>query len=252
MKTMNIWPAVRYHLEYVFWALLWTFGIVGAISVAIHIFFGAITTTGNVDVNILGFVLFSSTERPEMIAMLNLGALAMFMFFIFGIAGIREDLRFYLQHGMGRRTTYWSFVVGALISGAVVGLLGEALNLAFRFWPAFPLSGLNFNPVSGFFIGWVLHIGFFFFAWQFGALLSLIYYRLSKNQQIIFTVAAIATFVIILPRAAASLLPSADVIATAVYSFLSSPLNWIVIIFSLCAGTALGNFLLLRRANVKE
>ena len=252
MKTMNLLPAVRYQLDYVWKALLWTFGIVGAIAAAVHIFFGTITVVGNFDANILGFILFSTAERPEMIASFNLGAVAVFMFFIFGIAGIREDLRFFLQHGMGRRATYFSVVVSALVSGAVIGLLGEVLNLAFRLWPAFPVSGLNFNPVSGFFIGWVLHIGFVFFAWHFGALLSLIYFRLDPRWQVIFTVAAVATFVIGLPRVIAGLLPSADVVAAMVYSFLSSPFNWVGVIFSLCLVTALGNFLLIRRANIRE
>ena len=242
MKTMNLWPAVLYHIEYALIALAWTFGIVGAISIAGSIFFES-------------FVFMGSTDAGSYVSF-NAGAVALVMFFIFGVGGTREDLRFFLQNGMGRRTTYWSTIISALISGAAVGLLGEGFNLLFRLWPAFPITGMNFNHASGFFIGWLMHIGSFFFAWQLGALFSLIYYRMNKNQQIVFSVALAATFVIGLPRIIIRMIPSVEafeaMVETMFYNFFAIPSNWAILIFALGVLAACGNFFLIRGANVKE
>lgn len=247
---------MRYQLNYMFWASLIAFAIMAAVLIVIIIF----STTANFDgaqqiIIDAGIVDFNFDT--EIITTYNIVGFLALMLFIIGISGTREDLRFSLQHGIGRKSTYFATLFTSLIIGAVYALIGELLNLAFVQWASFPISGTHINN-AGFIGGWLLQTLTLFLAWQFGALISLIYYRLNKTAQIVFSVAVIALLVFGLPRFVSNFVGFALTgyymvnFVTGFIEFFTNPLN--ITLITLIAGAlcAIGNFLLIRRAPIKE
>jgi len=258
MTRLRLWPAMRYQLDYMLKNALATIGIICAILLIISIF-ASFTTgdgdSGTVSLNIIGILDF---DFEATIMVFSVGAILVFMFFIVGIAGIREDFKFYLQHGMGRRTTYLSTLFSSLIVGAGWGLICQLLTLFFNTWAWFPATGLAL-PTENFFLGWLLHTLVLFFCWQFGTALSLIYYRLNKMGKIIFSVAGVALIIFVIPNIINNIIDlilpdigDAAEIGAALTAFFGNPLNLSLIILALGAISALANFLLLRKAQARE
>ena len=249
MTKLHIWPALRYQLDYIGKTTLWIVGISFAILLITSLFLSTMAYGAEVTVPIIGVL--------ATIIQFNIAGVLLFMAFLFGVGGIREDFKFYLQHGMGRKTTFLSTVLIGLISGFGWGLLSQILTALSANWPAFPASGMLF-PTGNFLLGWMLHMFLFFLFWQFGALCSLIYYRMNKIQKVIFSAAAIALVVFIIPNAIGSLvnffIAPADIaqVGTTVANFLGNPVNHILIYIIPGAICTLINFLLIRRAQARD
>jgi len=253
MNTLRIKPAMRYQLNYMFWASLISFAIMTAVLIIV-VFFSTTIRIDEVEQTIVNLGVVDFAFESEMIVNFNIGGVLIIMLFIVGVGGTREDLRFFIQHGIGRKACFLSTLFSSLIVGAVYALVCELLNLAFINLALFPVSGFHHSDI-GFFGGWLLHTLTFFIAWQLGALISLIYYRLNKIGKVIFSVAAVATLSFGIPRFIDHLIGfvfSGDVDGTAFAEFFANPLNTIPITLAFSVVFALGNFLLIRRANVKD
>jgi len=264
MRAMNLKPALQYQLDYMAKATLSVLGV----SIAIILFFSLLGgvfqfggTSGN-EYETADTILNLQVRGTELdyggnlVMWFNLGAIALFSIFIVGIVGIREDIKFLLQHGMGRYTVFLSTLLGSLITGLALGALGELLNFISSNWEAFPIRGLTFDGAEhGFVVGWLSQAMLLFFVWQLGTLISLIYYRMNRIQQIVFSVCAggIIFFGIQGPLPAlehwGEYIP--QVIET-LENIVLNPVN--IVIFSSAAGvvSAMLNFFLIRRAEIKE
>jgi hypothetical protein len=112
------------------------------------------------------------------------------------------------------------------------------------------------GETTGFFAGWLLTTGVFFMAWQLGALISLIYYRLQKRGIIIFTAAVIILFVASINFFARRGGDFGAAIEAAVLSFIAAEpaiqnTPTIALMILIVAALAiLGNFVLIRRAQI--
>jgi len=222
-----------------------TLGIIVAIAIIIGSF--VVTTGETVSIEFIGMISIGGNVYTNF----NFGIALMITIFVIGIVGIREDLKLMLQHGIGRYTTYFSTLLSGLITGAAMGLVCEIMNMAARFWPVFPM---NIPPYSaaGFISGWVLLAAGFFFAGQLGIMISLIYYRLKRFMQIVFSVAAGATIIFTLPFCITFIFNENNALGRTLQSIASNPFALACLIFLLGATAAAANFLLLRRAQVKE
>ena len=222
-------------MNYFAWSSLYVYGISIAVFVAIGFIATISVNAGNVNVGISG------------VGFLHL--------FILGIAGIRSDLRFYLQHGISRRTTFFSHLYGSLICSAAIGLFCKIFNLFAGLLPVYTGGGSDFT-IQSFLTGWMTHTLVFFFAWQIGALISLIYYRLGMMQQIVFTVAAITAILLTLLSSVRYAVSVSDGLGGMAQSAVESSFGFTstLILATLLLGTlaAAGNYLLLRRAQIKE
>jgi len=248
---MRLKPALHYQLDYMARSSLTVLGIVAVIIV----FFMLIRTGIFVEITVFGII----GRAGEGTMMFGIGAVITIMLFVVGIAGIREDLRLLIQHGMGRSTTFYSTLIASLVSGAVLGLFCELLNTVSNNWPVFPVRGLSLTNAGSesFFLGWFFHMAIFFFAWQLGALISIIFYRLSRMQQILFsiTVGGLLIFVLsnnIISSSVGSLMENPIGLSTVFAGAIFRPINLVGLIFSLGIIAAASNFLLIRHAQIKE
>ena len=255
MTKLRIKPALYYQLDAMWKATLTVAGIMAAVIILISLLANITvdSSNGSIDISIAGFLDFNIGTN---IVYFSAASVLLIMVFVIGIGGIREDFKFYLQHGMGRMTTYLSTLLISLITGAVLGLFCEILNLISANWSAFPVVGFRF-PTGNFFYGWLLHLFSFVLAWQFGTLLSLIYYRLSKMGKVVFTVAWIALIIFGFPSfivyAVNSLIPG-DIAAlgAALVNLFENPISLMLILLVMGTFCAALNFLLLRRAQARE
>jgi len=204
MNTMNLKPAIRYQLEYIGKFFMFAFVIVAAVMALLYIILEA-------------RIILSIDHADGFNISTNLVSMITIMLFVIGIVGIREDLKMYLQFGAGRRTVFVSTLISTLITGVVLGLICELR----------------------FMIGFMMTAAGFFLAWQLGALISLIYYRLNLIGIIVFSVAGGAVMLFCLPFIIIH-------VSQSYQTFLLLPL----LLFGALA--AAGSFLLLRRAPVKE
>ena len=206
---------------------------------------------------IAGLAIFATTSEGNIITNVGIGGVGFIHLLVLGIAGIRSDLRFFIQHGIGRRTTFFSNLYGSIICSIALGLFCEIVNVSVSLLPGFVVE--TEWLVQSFLISWLSHAVMFFFAWQIGALISLVYYRLSKTQQIVFTVLAIAALVlgvrvlgvlgVMIEHLTGAIQLDATVFVIPVYApTLTMPV--IVLIIAILA--AVGNYLLIRRVQIKE
>jgi len=243
MNNSRLTQTLKYQLSYFGWSSLWVYGIaIGVIS-------------------IIGLLITTAVYDGSVTHISGIGGVGFIHLLIVGICGIRSDLRFFIQHGIGRRTTFFSNFYGSIICSVVLGLFCEVFNLISYYWLGFTIYGSAFT-VQGFLTNWMMYSFAFIFAWQVGALISLIYYRLNKMQQIIFTVIAIATVVFgftygirFLVRADEALLNTFDyaieTIVGNLFGFTFGSLaTWAALLVGMLA--ALGNYLLIRRVQIKE
>jgi len=276
MTKLRLKPALGYQLDYMFWASIIAFAIAIAAFLLLFALFGVTSYTESVTVvneviteNDLGeFVTIDDDRVNVEIGSIQLdfyidgrsgsagihfnfvGIFAM-MLFIIGIAGVREDLRFFLQHGMGRMTTFVSTLITSLIIGVVYALISELLLLALSNWTTFNIQG--FRTDAGFFGRWLSGSLMLYLIWQLGTLISLIYYRMNKLAKIIFSIAAGATILIVIPRLISNFFE--QIIGFFFNNnahFFASPLGTTLIHLGLAIIITLGNFLLIRRAPIKE
>jgi len=236
MNASRLKQAMHYQLSYFSWSFLYVYGIAVAIVIAI----GFMVTVNVNDVNI---------------SITGIGGVGFVHFLVMGIAGIRSDLKFYIQHGISRRTTFLSHLYASLICAIALGLFCEVFNLITYHLLGFVFHGSAFT-IQGFMTNWMMYAFAFFAAWQVGALLSLIYYRLSKMQQIVFSVAAIAIIVLAFAGGMRHLAGLGDDLGDLIRNIIENTIRltemaaWIGLLIGLLA--AAGNYLLLQRVEVKE
>ncbi|MCL2391767.1 MAG: hypothetical protein FWC66_04045 [Oscillospiraceae bacterium] len=258
MINLRLAPAMHYQLKAMLKAALWILGILALITVALNLLAGLhveqITQYPYepgviVDIDEMGITVRSN------LVFFSVGSILLITLFIIGICSIREDFKFFLQHGLGRRTTYLSTLFINLISGAVFGLLCTILNIIGNHFPSFPAYGISF-PVDNFFFVWILHTLSFVAAWQLGAFFSLVYYRMNKMQQIVFTVIAIAIVIFAIPSFIEEIIfffvPNVAIMGAALTSFFGNSFGLATSLFAFGLVTALMNFLLIRRVQVKN
>jgi len=226
MKESSLKKALIYQLNSIGWSSLYVYGITVAILIAIGLFAFISITDGDMFISI--------------------GGVGFFHFLVIGISGIREDLRFFLQHGIGRRTTYFSNLFGSLISSVAVGLFCVIFNLIGGQLLGFSQNGVS--TFSSFVFSWISYSCIFFFAWQLGALISLIYYRLSKTQQIVFSVIAIAIVIFVFFNGIRYLIQNIDELEAIIRIEMGA--TWFLLLIG--SLSAAGNYFLIRRAQIKD
>ena len=257
MTKLHIKPAMRYQWSYMWRAALWTAGILIAIMLLVNVI-ASVIYFSYADIPIRGDIGYAINEAfgSMHVSMIDVGGMLTLMLFIAGICAIREDLRFFIQHGMGRKTTYIANILISLITAAVAGLFSVLLSLISANVGFLHVS-LTWFHNENFFISWLLHTLSLFFAWQLGTLISLIYYRLNTLMKVVFSVAAGALFLGVIPGLSISgifafgvpiLFSTGDGITLT--GFLSNPGNLGLVIFVMGALCTIGNFLLIRRATI--
>ena len=198
---------------------------------------------------------FITTSVNDSNINISIGGVGFFHLLILGIVGIRCDLKFFLQHGIGRSTTYFSHLYGSLICGAALGLFCVVFSIITDYLFGLTGSG-SVLTIQSFLASWMLYTITFFFAWQIGALISLIYYRLNKMQQIVFSVISIAAIMFIFSSGIRYLTGFSGDFGELVLRILDNPLNIISPFVSAALVSAIlaaiGNYFLLRYAQVRD
>jgi len=255
MTNMRLMPTLRYQLEYSAKSLLTMLGISVAVLILLSVLITTFVTSDYVvaqDEQVLSTFLILRVDGAGQIFSYNVAAIATVMFFVIGVSVVREDLRFFIQNGVGRRTTFVSTVLAGLVVGVVWGLFCEIMNLLFGNFNFFPGFGMIMQS-TGFITGWALNGLSIFFVWQLGAMISLIYFRLGKTQKVVFTVAAIALLIFIVPNVIGHVvgfvLPG-GMDAEALVRFFGNPLNIVFVALGASVITAIINFLLIRRVQI--
>lgn len=248
MNNMRLKQALHYQLDYMVKSYWGFFGVILAIMIFIRLLMAFAGNAVSFELPFAGDINIGVGEvQAQGHVNFNIGIPVIIMLFIVGIIGIREDIKMLLQHGMGRYTIYFSGLINSLLTGAFLGFICMILSLIANRWPGFFVIG-SVVSVQGFLNGWILNIGGFFFAWQLGSMISLIYYRLNHIQQVIFSVSAGAVLLFGVPNIISRI--GAEAFAESLSNIFVN--NAILTLFLLGASAAAFNFLLLRRAEVKE
>ena len=243
MKKTRLKAALHYQLDYVGWSVLIVAGIGIAVAALLTVLSEFAFEHG------FSFIIINDVAVTDF----NIAVILMVLIFVIGVGGVREDMRFFNQHGISRLTTYLSTLYGSLISALAIGLMGEVLNVIALAWDMFPVNGM-FLGEHNFIVGWLLQAFCIFAAWQIGTFLSLLLYRMSKIQKIIFITAIVGLVMSGVRRFFIFLSMFADEIFEAYmpgregYPDILLPMVFGVF-GTLCAAL---NFLLIRRAPIKE
>lgn len=234
MNRMRLIPAMKYQLNYIALSSAIAFGIMTIVYIINYVItFGIFS---NFDINI---IIFSDDNG------ISIGSMLLFMVFVMSISTIREDLRFLLQHGMGRSTTLFSTLLAGLIMGCILGLICKLLDLITTTWPAFMVHGFTTNE-GNFFSDWIIFIALYVLTWQLGALISLIYYRLSGIYQAIISVFGGLAIIIVIPTLVVRLTEAGFKL-----NILSNPYGFIGVAFLLTIIITVFNLLLVRGTQIK-
>ena len=243
MGNMRLKQALHYQLDYMFWASLWVLGITSAIFI-VSVLLSGVAAAGN-----FVFVVNAGYDYGQFTG--NANAIFTIFLFVIGIVGIRSDLKFFLQNGMGRNTTFFSNLLASIIVGVVLGFINEVITVVIAM-----LFVNAMNPGSNFMQNWAVSSAVFIGAWQIGALISLIYYRLNRLGQVIFTISAIALVVFGFGAFANYFLRDPDAMIERIEEFVTVSqniaINTTLITLAIAAVAAAGSFLLIRRAQIKE
>lgn len=124
------------------------------------------------------------------------------MMLVLGIVSVREDLRFFIQNGVGRRTTFAAQWVNALelatllsLGGTAFQLLGGAIAGEALYVQVGGLYGALYARGAAFLTlgqqaeAIVLHMSFLAMAYMGGMFFSLLFYVLNKTMQVVAGVA---------------------------------------------------------------
>jgi len=264
MGKMNLKAALWYQLDYMAKATLSVFGVLVLIAIAAYLLsaFGILNITISdyapndvLDLAMRGAYAVQNDDGYYTNITMNIGAVALLSLFIVGIVGIREDIKFLLQNGMGRRTVFTCTFLASIITAVVLGFFGELFNLISYNWSVFSLRGLTLDATNHtFLLGWLFHIAVLFMAWQLGTFVSLIYYRLNKIGQIVFSISAVSAFILMTSLSAQRITADVDVwVENFIYAIENINLiNVSTITFLIGLVTAALSFLLIRRAQTKE
>ena len=268
MSNTRLKKAVRYQLDYALYSCLWVYGI----ATAIFVLLGFISNhAGGIEAFFMDFAYIVTRDTPMVelnvndnvsgTTIFNYMPIAVVHFFILGIIGIREDIMFFLQHGIGRVTTYASHIVSSLITSTLIAFIFALIDFIAGNVAWLPFFGSS--TVGDFLSSWVLYSLGLFFMWQLGILISMIFYRLNHVQKVVFIVLLIMSVVFgafgvlftvmrhftdLTLDAIAELGPDAFEIF-----IIPGGRMWGELVTTALAALAfLGNYLLVRRAPVKE
>lgn len=127
---------------------------------------------------------------------------AWIMMLVIGICSIREDLRFFIQNGVGRRTTFLAQWISALelaallaIGGQVFQALATAITRNMANVKIGELYSMMYAKNAPSLTLWqhmetfFLYLGFLVMAYMAGMFFSLMFYKLNKVLQIVVAVA---------------------------------------------------------------
>ncbi|HRW56222.1 MAG TPA: hypothetical protein P5185_00430 [Oscillospiraceae bacterium] len=241
---MNIKPAFRYQFDVFFKGSAITFLVIMAAIAALmvtSIYISADTTT---------------------ISFTGYGITAVIFLFIMGIVNIRSDLRLCLQYGVSRRTSFVSEILAVLSVSAILAAAGELLtgiaqafsagNSQFLIADLYQLIYVGPDAVSLSFgqhiLSMLLNTSLTFCACLFGMFFSLMFWRLNKVWTVVAAISIpvlINVVPILLSRLGINLILLINWIG-------ASPFNFVLFFLLLAALFGAVNWLLLRRANIKE
>jgi len=242
MKT-NLKPAFRYQFN----SFIRGSGIIYLILIAIV----AISMVGNIYTNGNFFVSFTGYSIT----------IAIFMF-VMGIVNIRNDLRLCLQYGVSRRTSFVSEILTVMSAAVILAAAVEVLTVVTQLLTVnnsnlfvadiyqliyvgtdIPSLSLSQHALSALF-----NTSLMFAASLGGMFFSLMFWRLSKVWTIIVAV-SIPVLINVVPM----LLYRIGVDLTPFIRWLtSSPFCFVVFFLLFAALLGIIDWLLLRRANIKE
>lgn len=241
---MNIKPAFRYQFDVFFKGSAVTFLVIMAAIAALMV-----------------TSLYISADTT-VISFTGYGITAVIFLFIMGIVNIRSDLRLCLQYGVSRRTSFVSEILVVLSASAILAAAGELLTGIIQALSADNSRFLIADFYQLIFVGtdiasltlgqhvlsMLFNTSLTFCACLFGMFFSLLFWRLNKVWTVVAAIlipVLINVVPILLSRMGVNLMPFIRWITASPFYF--------VLFFSFLAGLfGAVNWLLLRRANIKE
>ncbi|HCU08166.1 MAG TPA: hypothetical protein DF480_04255 [Clostridiales bacterium] len=183
------------------------------------------------------------------------------MMLVMGITAIREDLRFFIQNGIGRRTAFVTQWVAALelavllaVGGQLFQFLANAIaqsvpnirigELYSMLYAQGAMSLSLWQHVESF----VLYLGFLLMAYMGGMFFSLLFYVLNKTMQVVIAVSIPFLLFVGIPF----LWPYFSAPLTALYQFCSVN-SWNLLLVFLIITAVIGavNGLITRRIHIR-
>lgn len=247
MNRMNIGPALKYKIKGSIVSIAIFYLIMVLVTAAFII--GAINIRVNVDGN--SYSSFS-----------GFGIAAAIFMFITGIVAVREDLRLFMQNGIGRRTAFAAQLMAAAVSAAVLAVMGEILlkisqgfikdkpNLVISdfYYIIFAEKNISRNLFVQSLESVAVYLAMFICAYMAGVFISMMFYRLNKIWTVVVAVGVPVFIFIGLPIIISRL----DISLRRPVEFvLGSPVIYIGFYFIIGLAIAFCSWLLLRRAPVK-
>ena len=240
---LNIKPAFRYQFGSFFKGSVIIFLILIVIIAASMI--GTVYISDNSTMNFTGYCITSTI-----------------FLFVMGIVNIRSDLRLCLQYGVSRRTAFISELLAVLSASVILSVAGELLtgvaqslsNGSSKLFVADLYQLIYVGPdITSLTLGQhvlsaLFNTSLVFAACLSGMFFSLMFWRLSKVWTIIVAVAIpllINIVPIILYKAGVNLKPFINWVS-------SSPFNFVLFCLLIAAMFGIIDWLLLRKANIKE
>lgn len=245
MKTMNLKPAFTYRFLNNIKGIGIFILIMILIFVLMSVSFVTFLSGGNSSMHFSAFTIASAITM-----------------FIVGIVSIREDLRLFLQNGIGRKTVFLTALFSSFAAALSLAVAGElllraeqALTAAFSGFTVTDMFYLFFTPGKDAAVPFSLSLLSALFSFLLitcaslsGIFISLLFYRLNKAWTLIVAIGG----PILLFNGIPFLLYRCRVSLQPFIRFLfSSPWTAILFLLVVAALFALIDFLLLRRAPVK-
>lgn len=176
--------------------------------------------------------------------------------FVFGLVFTRQAFYFGTSNCVSRKSIFNATVILGVGTSLIMSLIDIAVNNIFKigtladFFPT-----LNTNFLTGFMLMFVSYVLILFF----GMFLSFIYYRLEKMGKWIFSL-GVGALMIIIPTTLTMLFTSGNTIAIdivkAVINFFEwmgkNTVNYSIVLVAMTLVFAVGSFLLIRKASVKD
>jgi len=147
----------------------------------------------------VGFGLFQNPNATTYFSGYTFAAII--MMFVVGVVSIRDDLRLYIQNGIGRKTVFVVEIAMAFLSAVAIAIGGEIFMLLGRvisrnverfyvqdFYPLIYAGGSSSLTFIQHIESVILAASLMLLAFSGGMFFSLIFYRLHKNWSILIAV----------------------------------------------------------------
>ena len=206
--------------------------------------------------------MYVSTDSSTTFSFTGYSITAAIFMFVMGIVNIRSDLRLCLQFGISRRTSFVSELLAILATSFIVAVAGELLTgivqalsvdnsklyVADLFQLIYAGDGATALTLGQHAMSALLNTSLTFCACIGGMFFSLMFWRLNKLWTIVVAISIpllINIVPILLYKAGVNLEPLVTWIR-------SSPINFVLFFLLSAALFVIINWLLLRKANIKE